>query len=500
MKVHKLLWIFVVVLAFGCSTAEENQNLESISTTAPIKTVDIDEIIAKLETAIPELMDSNTIPGLSIALIGDGEIKWQHGFGVKNTDTGDPVTEDTIFEAASLSKPVFAYAVLILVDEGKIDLDTPLVTYALESYIEEKYLGRKIDDDRFRQITARMVLTHSTGFPNWRGNNPLTIIFTPGERFSYSGEGFVYLQRIVEHITGKPLADFMQESVLGPLGMSHSSYIWRDEYETQAASRHNLLGKSTGVSKSKRGSAAASLKTTAGDYAKFLLALLEGTGLKKETLEAMMKPQIETSFDNAEDISWGLGIGLQKTSDGIAFWHWGDNGDTKAFTITNRESGRGLIYFANSSNGLAIAGDIVNLVMGDQPVLATSLMKEYFVEDTPMRAFMQKIVKNGVDNAIDYFHDLTGNDPSQKEYFTEGALNNLGYTLLNSDEITDAIKILKLNTELYPESANVYDSLGEAYMKSGDKENAIKFYKKALEINPEFPSSLQALKQLEGNN
>ena len=185
-----------------------------------------DSAIASLERDIPGLMEQATVPGLSAAMVGNGQTYWLHGFGVTNATSSEPVTPDTVFEAASLSKPVFAYAVLKLVDQGKLSLDTPLTAYLSKPYIE--------GDDRLAKITARFVLSHRTGFPNWRGDgNPLTIRFTPGERFSYSGEGFVYLQRAVEQITGKPLNDFMTDAVFRPLGMASSSYIWRPDFDAR---------------------------------------------------------------------------------------------------------------------------------------------------------------------------------------------------------------------------------------------------------------------------
>jgi CubicO group peptidase (beta-lactamase class C family) len=151
----------------------------------------------KLTGSIPDLMNRATVPGLSIALIEEDKVAWLGSFGARNAKTGEKVDERTVFQAASLSKAVFAYAVMKLADQGKLDLETPLSQY-LPGYLE--------NDDRINRITARHVLTHRTGFPNWRsGGKPLTIQFTPGERFSYSGEGFVYLQRVVEKITGQPL-------------------------------------------------------------------------------------------------------------------------------------------------------------------------------------------------------------------------------------------------------------------------------------------------------
>ena len=232
-----------------------------------------DSAIASLERDIPRLMEQATVPGLSAAVVRNGQTYWLHGFGIMNATSSQPVTPDTVFEAASLSKPVFTYAVLKLVDQGKLSLDTPLTAYLSKPYIE--------GDDRLAKITARLVLSHRTGFPNWRGDgNPPTIRFTPGERFSYSGEGFVYLERAVEQITGKPLNDFMTEAVFRPLGMASSSYVWRSDFDARAATGHDADGQPVEKRKPTEANAASSLHTTARDYALFLSAVLTGTGLE----------------------------------------------------------------------------------------------------------------------------------------------------------------------------------------------------------------------------
>src|SRR5262249_11831103 len=143
-----------------------------------------------------------------------------------------------IFEAASLTKPVVAYAALKLADSGQLDLDAPLSKYLPEPYIK--------DDDRLKLITTRRVLSHTTGFPNWRpAGQPLKIHFTPGERFSYSGEGYVYLQKVIEQISGQPLDAFMKKTVLEPLGMTDSSFVWQERYEKLKATAHDAAGNPT---------------------------------------------------------------------------------------------------------------------------------------------------------------------------------------------------------------------------------------------------------------
>jgi len=170
-------------------------------------------------------MREGEVPGLSIVVIHRGRIAWQHAYGV---------TDRTVFEAASLGKPVFAYAVMKLVDAGVLSLDVPL----------HQYLPEPVADERMKLITARMVLTHKTGFQNEvMPGQTLALRFTPGTRFGYSGAGFLYLERVVEHLTRKNLTVLMQELVFKPLGMRDSGYVWIPEYETRKASGHKSSGR-----------------------------------------------------------------------------------------------------------------------------------------------------------------------------------------------------------------------------------------------------------------
>src|SRR5438445_3866389 len=173
-----------------------------------------EELGAALDRLVPTLLKDGDVPGLSLAIVRDGRIELRRAYGVKDAASGTPVDADTVFEAASLSKPVFAYAVLKLADAGKLDLDAPVAKYLPGDYV---------DDPRQSAITARRVLSHTTGFPNWRpSGQPLKIHFAPGERFSYSGEGFVYLQKAVERLTGQTLDAVMKRLVFEPLHMASS--------------------------------------------------------------------------------------------------------------------------------------------------------------------------------------------------------------------------------------------------------------------------------------
>jgi CubicO group peptidase (beta-lactamase class C family) len=325
--------------------------------------------IEQLAKDVPELMKKDGIPGLAVAVIRDGKTTWVHGFGVKEAKTNEPVMENTVFEAASLSKPVFSYGVLKLVEQGKLGLDVPLTTYLTKPFVA--------GDERLAKITARIVLSHRTGFPNWPDDNGVSIYFTPGERFSYSGEGYIYLQRVVEQITAKPLNDYMTEAVFTPLSMSSSSYVWRPDFDALTATGHDSDGRPTELVKPTEALAASTLNTTAKDYARFVEAVLNGKGLKPATLREMETPEIALDPECricikheprqlSKNLFWGLGWGIERKDGSDVLWHWGDNGSFKAFVMAEPKSKSGVVMFANSENGLELARPLVNEAMGEE--------------------------------------------------------------------------------------------------------------------------------------
>jgi CubicO group peptidase (beta-lactamase class C family) len=333
----------------------------------------------------------------------------------------------------------------------------------------------------------------------------LKIYFTPGEKFSYSGEGFVYLARAIEHVTGEQMNDFMKRTVFEPLKMTGSSYVWQESYETEKVARHNLIGDPTPQNKPARPNAASSLHTTAQDYGRFVAAMLKGTGLTKESRNQMLTPQIKvdeggtnTTIRPADKlsptISWGLGWGLQTTEDGVSFWHWGDNGDSKCFIVAFDRQKVGVAIFANSATGLSIVPDIVAAAVGGrQPALAWLKYESY---KAPTRILLKSIVAKGPEAALREYKEWRKRRPAA-ELIDEAQMNRLGYTLLYGfNRPKDAIEVFKLNVEDYPQSSNTYDSLGEGYRVDGNKELAIKNYERSVELNPKNAGGIEALKKL----
>lgn len=320
-------------------------------------------LLAWLAVAAALLADHH-VPGAAVATIIEGRISTRN-YGVADVESGAKVGDDTVFEAASIGKVVFAYAVLRLADQGRIDLDRPL-----QSDLPAPYIA----DPRAARITARMVLAHRTGLPNWRGSGKeLELVRDPGSRFGYSGEGFLFLQKTVEAITGEPVETLMRREVFAPLGMSHSSYIWLPSYDAAKAWGHTDDGKRWRRRKPEGANVAATLHTTATDLAKFVSALMTGRGLSKKMVAEMFRAQssVPESFGSssektAPDISWGLGIGLLQASGRRFFWHWGDNGDFKAYVFGDRK--RAVVVLTNGANGLKIAGELAGIPQAARPL------------------------------------------------------------------------------------------------------------------------------------
>ncbi|MCF0073011.1 beta-lactamase family protein [Dyadobacter sp. CY261] len=335
---------------------------------------DGEKIVDDLTKIIPQLMQEAVVPGLSIALVTDGKLLWQRGFGLKNTETREPVGPDTVFEAASVSKTVFAYFALKLCEKNIIGLDTPL-----GKYVSTSFLG---DDPQLDLITPRHVLSHTTGFQNIRSTDqPLKVHFKPGSQFDYSGEGYWCLQSVIARLHGREepgecaqyeadlkvcATDFdaaLKQNVLAPFGMEASGYLWRDEFAGKAASPHDVVGKPhikkrpTAPDIARYG-AMGDLHTTCGDYAKFLIEVLNPTTtdqfrLTRKMHSEMIRPQVKlkegAKIDGAD--AWALGWAVQQRKTGDVILHSGGQNGFRSLTMGSVQRKSGFVMFTNSDNG-----------------------------------------------------------------------------------------------------------------------------------------------------
>lgn len=337
-----ILSTLVLIIANPCNGQPPVNSIKTISE----RTIDVKD----LNTFIEKTMDSLKIPGLSIAIINDANLVYHQSFGVKDIETKEPVDNETIFEGASLSKPLFAYFFMKMVDKGIVSLDVPM--YKLLPLPPGSI---KDNDVRSELITPRMVLSHSTGFPNWAENKPVEISFTPGTGFSYSGEAHQYLTAYLAVANGtnwqKGLDSIFQREVAVPLGMKHTYFVGNEYFKKHKATGYEgdqpkelWLPKSFG--------AAHTVHTEAGDFAKFLQAMIKGEGLSQVSYTEMLKEQNHFKDDNellrAGQTGWSLGFSMKPTRHGMRYLHTGNNTGFRAYCCFYKDKQYGFVLFTNS--------------------------------------------------------------------------------------------------------------------------------------------------------
>jgi CubicO group peptidase (beta-lactamase class C family) len=353
---------------------------------------------AAIDTQVRAAMASTQANGMAIALIDDGRVVYVQAYGARNAK-GDPLQADTVMYGASITKTVMAYTTLTLVDQGKIDLDKPLTDYLdkpLISYGEgEQHLAKYgpyrdlAGDERWRTITARMALTHSTGFHNFWFIEPgqkLRIHFDPGSRYSYSGEGFSLLQFTIEQgAKSKGLSlDVKQltDAMFTKFGMTRTSLQWRPDFRPNLADGWNDKGEPQEHDERSNVRAAGSMDTTISDLAKFVAALVRGDGLSSASRAEMVKPSLHIgtahqfpnfapSLPEAEqrrDLAAGLGVIVFDGPQGRGFFKGGHNEQTGNSFVCLERSRRCVLLLANDVRAEASFPDLVRFVLGDTGV------------------------------------------------------------------------------------------------------------------------------------
>jgi len=559
----------------------------------------LSSVLIKGEPAwtLEERMKHWKVPGLSVAVIKDFKVEWARAYGVKDIDTKEPVTTETLFQAGSISKPVAAMVALKRVQDGKI---------ALDENINNKLVTWKLPDNEFtakNKVTLANLLSHTAGltvhgFPGYAvgkeiptlaqvldGTEPantaaVRVNMEPGTKFRYSGGGTTIAQLAIMDIEKKPYPQIAKETVLGPLNMTNSTYSQPlpDDWRKKAASGHRGDGALVpGKIHVYPEMAAAGLWTTPTDLARFAIEVqLSYAGRSNKVLSKAMAEKMVTPF--MEDAA--LGFFINKRGSNIYFGHDGADEGFRALLLVHREKGYGAVVMANSDNG-QILGEVLRSVAREYnweeylpPVneiisLDTTKLDEYtgrfqvnpdriltvareetklvvrptadakfellpiadatfirkdqnlkytFVKGASGVSELQVTLPNGVnatapkvsaDALIPFEHLSAGNIEKAMEAYrqikkekpenatvAEARINGLGYGFLRQKKLPEAIAYFKLNAEFYPQSWNVYDSLGDAYMANGDKELAIANFKKSLEMNPKNTHGAEMLKKL----
>lgn len=344
-----------------------------------------EHLVPELERRIPQLMTKAQLPGLAIAIVRDAQLAWCQGFGVADTTSGHRVDCATVFEAQSLSKPVFAYLVLKLCETGVLDLDTPLTTYTADRILT--------GDPRLERITARHVLSHTSGLQNWRSDtDPLAIHFTPGERWLYSGEGYSYLQSVVTRLTGRTdpnkcatyeagvrvcasdIDDYIKARLFIPFGMKSSGYVWNPSLAERLALPHDAGGKAMpghrwSAVEAARWASSGGLLTTPADYARFLIEVMsprrnDAFRLNRDSLDEMIRPLVRVPDGQrgsawALGSSWGLGWQLFDTASGPVVAHGGDSPGFHNFAAASIAHKSAFVVMTNGEGGKQVIEQLI---------------------------------------------------------------------------------------------------------------------------------------------
>ena len=306
---------------------------------------------------------------------------------------------------------------------------------------------------------------------------PFPLFFEPGSNFKYSATGYYYLQLVIEKLKGEPLERLAELELFQPLSMERSSLVWLDRLGTNVADGHDLRSRPQAIRKYQRAHAAASMYTTAGDYARFIIAILGGEGLTDSSRREMFTPQISIEDDDY----WGLGFGIERGGTGDALWQWGDYGIFRNFVIAYPDRGAAVVYLSNSNNGLGIRDEIVGTVMG-QEFKTSEMLSRYTAYDSPTVLFAWIALEESAQKAFRRLPSLRKSD----EPLDSAVINELGWLLLEEERIEDAIAVYELNVDENPRVPNTYSSLASAYLRRGDlgdSERALANYRKVLETS-----------------
>lgn len=551
--------------------------------------------------SIEERLRQHKVPGASVAVIRDFKVEWARVYGVRDAGTREPVTERTLFQAGSISKPVAAMTVLKKVEQGRLSLDED---------VNAKLVSWKLPGNEFtakRKVTLAHLLSHTAGltvhgFPGYAAGEPLPTVpqvldgappantapvrvdLEPGTRFRYSGGGTTVAQLLLTDAERRPFPDIARETVLAPLGMTDSGYEQPlpAGRARRAATGHLADGRAVeGKFHVYPEMAAAGLWTTPTDLAKFGIEVqlsLQGRSnrvLSKASAERMVTPFVSNDV--------GLGFFIQKRGQQIYFGHDGADEGFRAQLLLHREKGYGAVVMVNSNNG-QIIGEIFRAVAREYgwdeylpaeletvavaPERLSSYAGRYLVnpdrvlsvtfeggrlfaqttqgakaelfpisettfvrqdaniratfapaaEGTPAKVTLAggnstsdaprvpddappipyELLQAGkVEEAVAAYRRI-GKERPDNVAVSEQRLNALGYELLRAKKTRESLAVFALNAELYPQSFNVYDSLADAYAEGGEKEPAIKNYRRSLELNPQNRNAARMLKKLEG--
>jgi len=469
--------IFVLFISVNLFAQETTEN----------KATKIDELVSKYA-------ENGTFNG-SVLVAENGNILFEKGYGYSDREQKTTNTPETKFRIASLTKQFTAMLIMQLVEQGKIKLDGKLSDYL--TYYRKDNGGK---------ITIHNLLTHTSGVPNYttstfmdknldKAITPKELIvtygsgdldFEPGSKYNYSNTGYVMLGAVIEEVTGKKYEMVLQEQILTPLGMTNSGYEHNGiKMTNQAIGYDNGPG---GVAEAKFIDmsipfSAGAMYSTVEDLYKWDRALYTD-----KLITAQSKEKIYTPFLNNYGYGWNIVRAKTMDAEKTIYTHSGGINGFSTNIMRVVSDNLAIIVLSNYANGQAakISNDITKIIYNIP----------YKLPAKPITALLISSGSKSIKEAIAEAKELAKN---KDEYsVNENDINLLGYQLMQQGKIDDAIEILKFNTEMFPESSNVYDSLGEAYMTKGDKENALTNYKKSVSMDPNNTNGKKMIEKLEG--
>ncbi len=328
------------------------------------------------------LMQRESVQGMALAVIDDGKVAHVAAYGRRNVERDLPLTTETIMYGASLTKTTFAYMVLQLVDEGRLDLDASVADLLPRPLPEYEEFTDLADDERWRALTPRILLTHTSGFANFRWleeDQRLRFHHDPGSRYGYSGEGFYILQLILEQALRLDVGKEMQTRVFDRFGMPNTSMAWRPDFAKNLADGYGLDGSVEPHDERSRASAAGSMDTTIADQARLWAGIVRGDGLSEASRAELVRPQVpitsrhqfptlaaETEPRNAEiGLAAGLGLVTFRDTSGPAWFKGGHNDWTGNMVICLESGQRCVVLLANDVRAEGIYPEIVRKILGE---------------------------------------------------------------------------------------------------------------------------------------
>lgn len=311
------------------------------------------------KTETERWLQQKHIPALGIGVIENGKIIQTSVFGELQANRPAPL--NTLWNVASLTKPITALVALKLINAGKLDLDEPLYKYYPEPDIA--------DDPSTKKLTARLLLSHQSGFPNWRGNTEgkkLAFEFEPGTQYQYSGEGYEYLRKALESKFKKPLAVLAKDLVFNPLKMNSTRFVWENDKDSSRFARwHTAKGELYAMEKSKSCNAADNLLTTVEDYCKFLKHIIDGAGLSEKLYKEMISEQVRIGGKKHFGLGWWIDEQINAAND-VALVHGGDDKGVHTIVFILPKTKQALLIFTNSDNGTDAFAELLLKFLGKE--------------------------------------------------------------------------------------------------------------------------------------